>query len=132
MNGATAQSGYVALMAVLIVGAVSVAVALVLLTSGVDSQRATLVLQQSAQARRLASACSEEALQQIHDNTSYTATNVPLSMGQGSCTYTVTSTGASTRTIDCTGTVGNIVRKIKVYVTINATSISVTAWQEVS
>lgn len=132
MKNVLHQHGYVALLSVLIVGAASLTVALSLLMSGADSQRATLAFQQMAQARQLANACGEEALQQIQANTSYTATNVNLVLGTNSCTYTVTNTGGSSRTIDASSTVGNIIRKIKVYVTINATSISVIEWQEVS
>ncbi|HEX8762982.1 MAG TPA: hypothetical protein VF733_04475 [Candidatus Saccharimonadales bacterium] len=125
------QNGYVALLAVLIIGAASLAVGIALLTTGTDSQRTTLVIQQSAQARGLANACAEEALQQIHDSTAFTGTN-SMSLGQGSCSYTVTSTGASTRTIDTTGTVNSVVKKLKVYVTISSSSLSITSWQEVS
>lgn len=130
MVGQDRQSGYVALMAVLIVGAVSLTISLALLTSGADSQRATLITQQSTQARGLAASCAEEALQAIHDSTTYTGTN-NLTLGQGSCSYTVTNTGGANRTIDTTGTVGSVVRKVKVYVTITSSSISVTSWQEV-
>lgn len=125
------QRGYVALMAVLIIGAVALAISLVLLTTGADSQRTSLVAQQSKQARSLAVACAEEALQVVHDNIAYTGTS-NLSLGQGSCTYTVTVTAATTRTIVVSGTVGNVVRKIQAYVTIGSSSISVTSWQEVS
>lgn len=123
--------GYIALLAVLIVGAASVAIGLTLLLTGTDSQRSTLVSQQSAQARALASACAEEALQQIHDDTAFTGTN-NLSLGQGTCTYTVTNTGGNARTIDVSGTVNSIVRKLKIYATISPSSISITSWQEVS
>lgn len=125
------SDGYVALMTVLIVGAASIAISLALLTAGTDSQRSALVTQQATQARALASACVEEALQQMHDSTSYTGTN-NLSLGQGTCTYTVTNTGGSNRTIDATGTVNGDIRKLKVYATIGASSISITSWQEVS
>jgi type II secretory pathway component PulK len=123
-------NGYVALLAVLIMGAAAVAIAVALLIGGTDSQRATLVTQQAAQARNLATACAEEALQQMHDDTAFTGTN-NLTLGQGSCLYTVTNTGGSSRTIDVTGTVNNVVKKLKIYVTIT-TSVSVTSWQEVS
>jgi len=125
------QKGYVALLAVLIMGAASLAISLALLTTGTDAQRSTLVTQQSAQARNLAGACAEEALQQIHDNTAFTGNNA-LNHGQGTCSYTVTSTGSATRVVDTSGTVGSVVRKIKVYVTITSSSISVTSWQEVA
>lgn len=126
-----AQNGYVALIAVLIVGAVTLAVGTALLITGADSQCYTLVVQQSVQARNLSNACVEEALQQIHDNTAFTGTN-NLSLGQGSCSYTVANTGGNTRTITTTATVGTVYRKNQVYVTIGASSISVTSWQEVS
>jgi len=131
MSIRSASEGYVALLAVLILGAISTTVAVTLLITGTDSQRSTLVSQQSAQARNLSGTCAEEALQIIHDNTLYTGSN-SMTLGQGGCTYTVTNTGGNARTIDATGTVSNVVRKVKVYATINTSSISITSWQEVS
>lgn len=125
------QAGYIALLAVLIMGAASLATALALLTTGTDSQRSTLVTQQSVQAQSLASACAEEALQQMHDNTAFTGTNT-LTLGQGGCSYTVANPGGSSRTITTTGTVGNVVRKLTISATIGASSISITSWQETS
>lgn len=125
------SNGYVALMTVLIVGAASVAISLALLVTGTDSQRSTLIEQQSIQAKSLASACAEEALQQIHDDTAFTGTN-NLSLGQGSCSYTVTNTGGSNRTITANGVVNGTTRKLEIYATINVSSISIVSWQEVS
>jgi len=125
------ERGYVALMAVLIVGAAATAIGLTLLTTAMDQGRAALITQQSAQARDLADACGEEALQQIYTSASFTGTN-SLSQGQGGCNYTVTNIGGNNRVIDTIGTVGTVVRKIKIYVTITSTSISITSWQEVA
>ena len=125
------QSGYIALLAVLIVGAIATATSLVLLSTSADSQRSALVSQQSKQARALTVACGEEALQIIHEDTSYTGSD-SLTLGQGNCTYTVTSTGASTRSISITATVGNIFRNIQINATIGASNISITSWQDVS
>lgn len=125
------QQGYIALLTVLIVGAAAMAIGVTVLTLGADSQKSGLISQQSKQARGLATACAEEALQIIHDTTSYTGTS-NLTLGQGSCTYTVTSTGASTRTITATGTVGTVIRKVQASVTINASNITVSSWQEIS
>lgn len=124
------QNGYIALIAVLIVGAASLAIALALLIGGTDSQRSALVTQQSAGARNLAKACVEEAKQQMLDNNAFTGTG-SLSLGQGTCDYTVTNTGGNNRAITTSGTVGGVVRKIQAYATINASSISITSWQEV-
>ncbi len=123
--------GYIALLAVLIVGGASLAIGLGLLTLGTDSQRSALVAQQSAQARSLSTACAEEALQVIHDNTIYTGTN-NIILGLSGCSYTVTNTGGSARTIDTSANVGGIIRKVKIYATIGSSNISITSWQEVS
>jgi len=125
------ESGYIALISVLIAGAAATAICLSLLSTGADSQRSVLIEQQSKQARGLAIACAEEALQVVHDNIAYSGTN-SLSLGQGTCSYTVVVTAGSTRTLNTSGTVGNVVRKIQAYVTIKSTSISITSWQEVS
>jgi hypothetical protein len=124
------ESGYIALISVLIIGAVSVTVATALLITGSDAQQENLARQQSLKARQAAGGCIEEALQQIHDNTAFTATNTAVTVGDASCNYTVTNTGASTRTITATSTNGTVVRKIQAYVTINASSLSISSWQE--
>lgn len=125
------DQGYIALLSIIIVGAAAMATALILLTTGTNAQKNSLTTQQSIQARQLVQACAEEALQVIHDTTSYIGTN-SLTLGAGSCAYTVASTGTSTRLLTISGSVGGVVRKAAVYVTINSSSISVTSWQEVS
>lgn len=124
------EHGYIALISVLIVGAAALAIAVSLLITGTDTQRVTGGAQASMQARKLADACAEEALQKINETSSFTG-NGDLNLGQGSCTYTVTNTGGSNRTITTSGTVNEAIRKVQVYVTIT-TSINVTSWQEVS
>lgn len=125
------ESGYIALLAVLVVGAAATAIGLTLLTTGADSQRSGLAEQQSKQARSLAVACAEEAMQQIHDNGTFAGSNI-LTLGQGTCNYAVTVTSSTTSTVLTSGTVGNVVKKIRVYVTIGTSSISITSWQEIS
>jgi hypothetical protein len=123
------QSGYIALLSILIMGAVSLAIASALLIGGTDSQRETLALQQSTQARSLATSCGEEAMQQIHDNTTFTGTS-SLTLGAGNCTYTVTNTGGASRTILATGVVGNVTRSVQISATVGASAISVVSWQD--
>lgn len=126
----TASDGFVALMTVLIISSVSLAVALGLLIAGADSQRWTLVQQHSAISRHAATACAEEAPQLIQESITYTGT-ASLTVGSATCTYTVTSTGVTTREIDVITSGLKTTKKLKVYVTINATNISVTSWQEI-
>ncbi len=124
------QQGYVALMTVLIVGAAATAIATVLLAVGADSARYTLAEQQSRQARSLALACGQEALQQLHDNVAYTGTDVPLTLGQGNCTYTVGVADGAVRVISAVGTVGTLTKKIQATATIGATTMTVSSWQD--
>lgn len=124
------SDGYIALLAVLIIGGTSMAIGMVLLVTGVNSQKSTLVSQQSIQARQLASTCVEEALQKIIEKSSYVGSG-NLTVGAGTCTYSVSRAGA-VATITTSGVVNNVVKKLVVYATINTSNISITSWQEVS
>ncbi len=125
------QDGYIALITVLVTGAVGVAIATSLLLLGLGSSRTSFSLEQSNQAKALANACSEEALQQIRDSTPFTGTG-NLTLGQGTCSYTVTSGGGQNRTITSSGIVGTIVRKVKIIIDKITPNINVTSWQEVA
>jgi len=131
LHTSSEQGGYIALILVLIVSAASLAIALTMLMTSTDSQRSILVSQQSIQARGSASACAEEALQQIHDNNAFTGTN-SLSLSTGSCSYTVTNTGGNNRNIDASATVGNSTRKLKIQVTVQSSGLNLATWQDSS
>jgi hypothetical protein len=122
------ERGYVALLAVLIVGAVATAIGVTLLIIGVDSQRSASVITRSIQARSLASTCAEQALQVIHDDTNYTGSG-NLILAGGTCSYTVTNTGGATRSIALTGTMDTVLRRATVTITIGS-SITVNSWSE--
>lgn len=124
------QKGFITLISVLVVGAVGVAIALSLLLLGIGSSRTSLAIEQSSQAKALANACAEEALQQIRDSTPFTGSG-NLTLGQGICVYTVTSQGAQNRTINVSGMVGTIIRKVKVVINKINPIITITSWQEV-
>lgn len=124
------SSGYITLLSILVVGAVGIAVTISLVLLGLGSSRTSFAVEQSNQAKGLANACAEEALQQIRDSTPFTGTG-NLSFGQGTCTYTVTSQGGSNRTVDATGTAGSILRKVRVIVSTINPSIGISSWQEI-
>lgn len=123
--------GYVTLLSVLILGAVGLALVVSALQLGISSSRAAFALEQSNQAKALANACAEEAMGQIRGSNSFSGT-FALTFSTGSCTYTVTNTGGQTRTITATGTVGTMVRKVRVTIDKITPSINVTSWQEVA
>lgn len=118
-------------MSVLIVSAVGIAMTVAVLLLGVSASRTSFATEQSNQTKALTNACAEEALEQIKTSSSFTGTGT-LSLGQGTCTYTVTSQGGQNRTITASGTVGTVTRKVQAVIsTINPT-VTVTSWQEVS
>ncbi|MBI4252914.1 hypothetical protein HY623_01890 [Candidatus Uhrbacteria bacterium] len=125
------HNGYAALISVLIAGAIGVAVATSLLVFGVGVSRTTFSREQSGQAQALADACSEEALQQIRDATVFSGTG-SLTLGQGTCIYTVTSQGGSNRTVTASGTVGATVRRVRVIINAINPTMSLVSWQEVA
>ncbi len=123
------NKGYITLVSVLIVGAVGTAIALSLLLLGNGASRTSFALQQSAQSKGLVNACAEEALEQIRDATAY-ASSGNLTLGQGTCAYTVTNTGGTTRTVTASSTVGTIIRKVSITVTAINPLILIGSWQE--
>ena len=122
-------NGYVILLSVLVAGAVGVAIAVSLLLLGLGSSRNSFALEQSNQAKALANACAEEALQQMFVNNNFASTG-NLTLGQGACSYTVTNTGGNNRQIVASGTVGSVVRKLTITTNAFSPKIAVSGWQE--
>jgi len=118
-------------MSVLVVGAIAVAMTASLLLLGVGNSRTSFAVEQSNQAKALANACAEEALEQIRSSVSFTGSG-NLSFGQGTCTYTVTSQGGQNRTVVVSGTVGTIKRKVEIIISSITPTITPVTWQEVS
>lgn len=125
------QDGFITLISVLVVGAVGVAITLSLILLGLGSSRTSFAVEQSNQAKALTNACTEEALQQIRDSAPFIGSG-NLTLGQGTCAYTVTSQGGQNRTIIASGTVGTIVRKVKIIIDKINPAIQVVSWQEVA
>ena len=126
-----ANQGYIVLITVLLIGAVGAAIAVSVIWLGLGRSKSSFALEQSNQAKALANACSEEALQQIRDVTAFTGTG-SLTLGQGTCSYTVTLGIGENRTITSSGTVGTIIRKVNVIISAINPTITVTSWQEVA
>ncbi len=126
----TEMKGYVALVSVLIVGAMGVIVATGVILLGLSWSRTSFALTQSLQAKTSADACVEEALQRIKDSTPFSGSGT-LTLGLGGCTYTVTNNGAQNRSVVSVGTVGTVVRKVSVTLDKISPSINITSWREV-
>lgn len=125
------NKGYIALMTVLIVGIIGVSITVSLLLLGISRSKTAVALDESNRAKALANACAEEALQQIHDTTSFAGTGA-LTFGIDTCAYTVTNTGGENRQITATGNASTAVRKVKIIINDITPLITIFSWQEVA
>lgn len=125
------QRGYITLLSTLFLLGIGGVVAESLILLGLGFFRTSLVLDQSNQAKALANACAEEALEQIKDSAVFTGTG-SLTISQGTCSYNVTSGGGENRTITTSGTIGTLVRKVTVTINAIIPRININSWQEVA
>ena len=125
------NEGYMLLLSVLVLGAVALAAAVSILLLGLGLERTSFALEQSNQAKALANACAEEALQQIRDSVPFEGAG-SLALGQGNCSYAVTKLSGQNRTIIASGTTGTTIRKVSIALDKITPSINITSWQEVA
>jgi len=121
--------GYITLVSVLVAGAVGVTIAVSIILLGVGSSQTSFADERSNQAKGLANACAEEALQQIHDIPFFAGSDT-LTLGQGTCGYLVTNEGGSNRTITSSSTVGTVIRNITIQINQIGPTIQISSWQE--
>lgn len=126
------QHGFVTLLSVLILSAVAIAVTVSILLLGLGASRTSFALIQSVQARGLANACAEEALQRLRESVYYVGNEIKT-FSAGTCTIqTISGTGNNNRTLQTIATVGTVQRKVKVGIAkIHPTPV-ITSWQEVA
>jgi len=126
------MKSFITLMAVLIMGVVGTSTAVFLILSGTDAYRTSYDLEQSYQAKSLADACAEKALNSIRESTDY-AGNELIPFEKGSCEILpVVNPGTQSPMIKTKATVGNAVRKVQVTVSEVTPQIKIQSWQEVA
>lgn len=125
------RDGYIALLSMLIAGAVGSVIAVSVLFFGLDSMRSSFDFQASSSAWAFANACAEEGLQQIRTSASFTGTG-SITFTRGSCSYTVANTGGSTRSISALATVSSTTRRSFISITKITPRIVISSWQEVA
>ncbi|HLD20242.1 MAG TPA: hypothetical protein VJB93_03295 [Patescibacteria group bacterium] len=125
------DNGYTMLLAVLITTAVGAGIAGTVLLSGLGTSRSGLVTQQSMQARSLGNACAEEALQKLRESLYYSGDEI-LTFSAGSCQILpISGTGNTNRTVETTGSVGTVIRKVRIVIAQVHPTISLSSWLEV-
>jgi len=123
------NTGFSTLLIVIILGGVGLSMVLALSMSNVWSIRGSMDSRTSNIARSLVNACAEISLEKIRENNAYTGTG-NVTLNNNSCSYTVSNTGGSTRSITVTGTVGSIVRTLTI-TTSSFNPLTIQSWKEI-
>lgn len=130
-NNTQHKGGYILLLSVLFLSAISLSIGLFVVQTGLAGSQNVFVYEQSYQALAGAEACAETALQEIRDDTPYTGSDT-LSIVGGSCSYEVTSQGAQERVVEVEAVVGETVQRLRIEIESINPEIVITSWQEIS
>lgn len=125
------QQGFIAFTSLLVVSAVTLAIAASISLLGIGEANTSLGFKKGQEALKVAEGCAEEALLRLRDNANYADSS--LNVGNGSCNISISGTGRD-RTINITATIfgpPNYVKKIQVTAKRAGSSINLISWQEV-
>lgn len=122
------HKGFSTLLIVIILGGVALTLVLTLAASSVWSMKGSVDSGISNQAKSLVNACAEVALEAMREDNSYAGTN-NITLQGATCTYTVTNTGGTTRSITVSGVVRDITRKLLI-TTSTFNPLVIASWQE--
>jgi len=128
--GWSENRGFAALIGVLVLGVVAATTSSALVFASTRSLQSSLALRQYYEAKGIARACADVALRQVHDNLAYTGSG-SVTLGAGSCTYSVANSGGSVRTIIVTATVSNVTKKLLIATSALSPRIVISSWREV-
>ena len=118
------QSGYVALIALLIVVTAGLTISLAVSMGGIEEIKISFGISKAAEAKNMANACLEEGLERLRNNwINYTGS---LSIDDNSCIIN-TAINGSTATLVAKGTADIYTQKIQVQVDSN---LEVSSWLE--
>lgn len=131
------NNGYVLLISTIILGAITTTIGITLLTVGLSASQTSYTQSKSADAKALANACTERALEQVRGGTYSAPVADNTSFGAGkSCTYSVISPTSPPATIQATGAItsdGDTFKsRIKVEIDVLSPNLNVKSWREVS
>jgi len=120
--------GFSTLLIVILLGGVALALTLTLTTSSLWSIRGSIDSKVSNTAKSLVNACAEVALEAMRENNSYTGTSNVL-LNNNTCSYTVSNTGGSTRSVSVSGTINDVTRNLSI-TTSSFNPLVIASWQE--
>ena len=129
-------SGYITLMLMLVIAAVSFMLIFSALRSSVNSSKSILVIKQEVNARSYANTCIENALYQIKLDPSSASGTVEEIISDGSCSYTTTTPDAtlnpSVWNILSIGILGDVSVQINTNTILTDSNLEIIDWNEES
>lgn len=129
--GSGHERGAVALISVLVIGAVGTAIAMSLALMGIDAARMSALGESIAKARRNANTCAESALNALRLDDAYTG-NTSYAVLEGTCEVLPVTGSGGARRVQARGTVNNVIRKVEVQTTEINPLVVVQSWYEVA
>jgi hypothetical protein len=126
------SSGYVALMSVLIISAVTLLITLGAASRSLDETQSVILQDASTRAFIMADYCAEYALMRLLDTFRY-AGGETLANGDYTCDILIVEgTGNLDRVIKAQSAVGNAIRKVRVEISRISPIISIEKWHNVA
>jgi hypothetical protein len=125
------QNGFILLITVIVLGVVGIAVTVSLLLLGIGMTKSNFSWESAQIAKGMANTCAEEGLNNLQANVNYTGTG-SVTIGSNSCSFTVTNTGGTTRSVSASATVRGSTRRVNVTVSAVTPKITVSQWAEVA
>lgn len=123
------ERGAAALIVLLVVLAVSLIVVSTTSLTGIGNLSIGFSTQVSSDVVLSAESCVEEAFVRLTRDNSYAGGT--LTVGDSTCTVTVTGAPCGACTVDVEATGTNFTRQIRAGVTISGSTVDVTSWEEV-
>lgn len=125
------KKGYIALFSVIVLGAVSIVVAVSVLSTGVSASKFSFSVEEKIHSRIVSASCAEEMLQQILD-TGLDSGSGNMSIASGTCTYTIIQTGLDSLRLNVEGVKGGAISRLRIEIASSTPRIKLSSWQEVS
>jgi hypothetical protein len=126
------NSGYIALVSVLIMSALMLLIGIGTTMRGIDTTTMSGGEELSLRAELLADSCAEEALLRLRANLAYAGNEIIIVSGGSTCTILpLSGTGNTDRTITTRATESNYTRFVRVEVAQVNPSLVITSWTTV-
>jgi hypothetical protein len=126
------QGGYVLLLSVLLIGAVSAIVLPSLLFLGINGGQVSTTIKQSSQALAAAQACAEYGLLHLKETIAYPGDEILTLSGTECALLPIGGMGNDHRLLCSEGRAGDTVRRLEIIINQVSPVMTIDSWQEVA